>query len=102
MGVLTGFIRAEVWVLLGSLVIVVVYQMLTGRISFRSLLYGEDGNLSTARVQLLVATLVAAFAYVSQIISRPGEFPAIPAWLLVGLGGSELIYLWGKASTPGG
>lgn len=102
MGVLIGFIRAEVWVLLGGLAIIVVYQMLTGRISCRSLLYGEDGKLSTARVQLLAATLVAAFAYISQVISQPGELPAVPAWLLVGLGGSELVYLWGKASEPGG
>lgn len=102
MGVLISVIRVEVWVLLGGLTIVVAYQLLTGRISVRGLLSGPDGNLSAARVQLLVATLVGAFVYLSQVISQPGELPTVPTWLLVGLGGSELIYLWGKASKSGG
>lgn len=102
MGALSVFLQIEIGVLLAGLAIIVVYQMLTGRISPRSLLSDKDGSLSAARVQLLAATLVAAFAYISQVFNQPTELPAVPAWLLVGLGGSEIIYLWGKASKPGG
>ena len=102
MGVLTNVLRVEIEVLLASLAIIIVYKMLTGRINLHGLLSGEDGNPSAARVQLLVATLVAAFAYLSQVIDQPGEFPAVPTWLLLGLGGSQIVYLWSKAQKGGG
>jgi len=94
--------RIEMWVLLGSLAVVVAYQLLTGRISVRGLLSGDDGKPSASRVQLLIATLVAALTYLSQVVSHPSEFPTVPSWLLMGLAGSQIIYLWGKTREKGG
>ena len=99
---LGDFMQIEIGVLLAALAIVVLYQMLTGRISLRGLLSGDDGKPSAARVQLLVATLVAALAYLAEVASHPSEFPAVPSWLLMGLAGSQIIYLWGKTREKGG
>jgi len=51
---------------------------------------------SPGRVQLLIATVVAAFLYVSQVIKDPSGFPDFPAnWLLL-FGASHMVYLGGK------
>jgi hypothetical protein len=94
----------EVLVFLGALGAVVTIQLLTGHINTDGLFRaegtgGKDGEFSPARVQLLISTFGAAFYYLSQVFanSTPGSFPPIPDTWPVLLGGSNLLYLGGKA-----
>lgn len=100
---------------------IVAVKLLTGEINTTYLFYGRkndtgepivgtDGRIhgrkrqdtpyfSPERVQLLVFTLGAAFSYLTQVLNNPhpGTFPPIPdSWPAV-IGGSNLIYLGGKA-----
>lgn len=59
------------------------------------------GRVSPARIQVLLATLTAAVAYVSQVagMNPTGHLPAPSgAWIAL-LGGSNCIYLASKAVT---
>ena len=100
---------------------IVAVQLLTGRINTKNLLYGrknDTGDLivgpdgkthgrkkddtlyfSPDRVQLLLFTLGAAFYYLTQVLNNPnpGTFPPLPdSWPAV-VGGSNALYLGGKA-----
>jgi hypothetical protein len=112
----------EVQLFLLALFGIVVTQLLTGQISTKNLLYGrmnDTGNpivgadgrtqdmkkkddtlyFSPERVQLLLFTLGAAFYYLTQVLNNPnpGTFPPLPlSWPAV-IGGSNAIYLGGKA-----
>lgn len=97
MATLMTFVRYEVGFLLVALLVVVAYQMLTGRITTRGLLSEKTktGGVSAARVQLLLFTIGFAFYLLSQIVNLR-QFPTIDTkWLLV-LGGSHSIYLGSK------
>jgi len=86
---------------------IVVIQLLTGAINTRYLLYGtatgrkeSDGRyFSPERVQLLVFTLGAAFYYLIQAATtaKSGKLPDIPDSWPAMMGGSNAIYLGGKA-----
>ena len=65
--------------------------------SLRGLLRASDGSFSPGRVQMLVLTLVTAIQYLLTTIGNPAQLPAIPANLLMVLGGSHLVYLGSKA-----
>jgi hypothetical protein len=100
---LVKIVRWEILSFLVALAATVVFQLLTGRINMNGLLrvkLGESrGNLSPPRVQLLLATLGAAMYYVLATLetAKMGKLPELPdAWPAV-LGGSNLIYLGGKA-----
>ena len=86
-------------VLLGG---TVAFQLLTGRISTRNLLRRKAGSkqLSPERVQLLFASLLLSFRYLSSLAhSPPDSLPSIsPEWLYV-FGGSSAVYAAGKAIT---
>jgi hypothetical protein len=125
MDALIQVLRYEVWGLLITLAVVVAYELITGGVKTEGLLYdkaptgrerarvppallrrGErrervPGELSPARVQLLIFTVAGALYYLMLVFKadRPGEFPEIPAWLLLGLGGSHAFYLGGKLSS---
>lgn len=111
----------EVQLFLLALFGIVVMQLLSGQISTKNLLcgrkndtgepiVGSDGQtrgrkkedtlyFSPERVQLLLFTLGAAFYYLSQVLNNPnpGTFPPLPtSWPAV-IGGSNAIYLGGKA-----
>jgi hypothetical protein len=99
----TDLIAWEVLILLLALFGIVVIQILTGAINARGLLEGTTSNgsrfVSAGRVQLLIATGVAAVQYLSQVLDHPQVFPDIPSSWLVLLGGSHVIYLGGKYSA---
>jgi hypothetical protein len=97
-----GFLRLEIGVLLGSLLLVGVYQMLTGEINLHGLLT-ENGNseVSSARVQLLVLTLAGALYYIYKATISSGGLPKIPPELLLFLGGSHIVYLGSKTFSKG-
>jgi hypothetical protein len=99
----------EITLFLFALAALAAVQLLSGDINVKGLLYGrirgrkpgEDRYFSPERVQLLVFTLGAAFVYVSQVASNShnGTLPTVPnSWLAI-LGGSNALYLGGKAIT---
>jgi hypothetical protein len=99
------FVRLEVILFLGGLAAIIAYRMLTGRINTHYLLFGTRKNgtkyLSPERVQLLLFTLGTAMFYVMQVAEtrEAGVLPDIPIKTLALLGGSNAIYLGGKAYT---
>ncbi len=111
----------EVQLFLLTLFGIVATQLLTGQISTKNLLYGRKNDtgdpivgadgltrgrkkedtlyFSPERVQLLLFTLGAASYYLTQVLTNPhpGTFPPLPdSWPAV-VGGSNAIYLGGKA-----
>jgi hypothetical protein len=74
--------------------------MLTGHIRTRGLIAGRTRKgssfLSAGRVQLLLVTLAAAIAYLSQVLQNRQSLPDVPReWLLL-FGGSQVLYLGSK------
>ena len=101
---LPAFTTLAYWesvILLAGFFGIVFWRLLTGRISLNGLLEGDraDGStyFSPGRVQLLIATILFAFYYLTQIVNKPSAFPPVPQELLVVLGGSQAVYLGGKA-----
>jgi hypothetical protein len=118
---ISQIVRWEVQLFLLALFGIIAMQLLTGRISTKKLLYGRKNDtgdpiagadgltlgrkkedtpyFSPERVQLLLFTLGAAFYYLTQVLNNPnpGTFPPLPeSWPAV-IGGSNAIYLGGKA-----
>ena len=96
--------QAEVWLFIVGLLLVVGYQMLTGKINTRGLLYDKGtGNLSASRVQLLVFTLAGALIYLVEVVNSGGpsvnplDSEHIEVLLLI-VGGSQALYLTDKAA----
>lgn len=90
------------FLLLAAIAITIVAQLLTGGINMRGLLRvkSPDGSheLSPARIQLLIGTIVTAAAYITAIPAAIGtsSLPDVdPKWLY-GLGASHLFYLASK------
>lgn len=99
METLSSFIQFEIWALLIGLMLVIGYQILTGRIRVRSMLVDkETRSLSPGRVQLLFFTSVGALYYLAKVADNPAGLPEIPQMLLVIFGGSSSVYLTGKAA----
>jgi hypothetical protein len=91
-------VQVVTWEVLGLLfafLTVVAFQSLTGHINLRGLLMKKEGDrsFSPERVQLLLATLAAAFGYLSQVAKDPTRFPDIPQSWLILFGGSHALYL---------
>lgn len=82
---------------------IIAVQLLSGAINTRYLLYGmrKDGSryFSAERVQLLVITLWVALNYVTGVIGNPHlqALPDVPSQILALFGGSQALYLGGKA-----
>ena len=114
-------VRWEVQLFLLALFGIVAMQLLTGQISTKNLFYGRKNDtgdpivgtngvsrgrkkedtlyFSPERVQLLLFTLGAAFYYLTQVLNNPhpGTLPPLQdSWTAV-IGGSNAIYLGGKA-----
>jgi len=81
---------------LGAFAALIAYKFLTGQISTGGLLADQPGNgLQADRLQMLVGTIAGAAAYVG-LAAKAGGFPEVPDWMLMLLGGSQGIYLYGK------
>jgi hypothetical protein len=89
--------------LLAGLAVVIGYQLITGQINTTGLLMtkDEEHSFSPTRLQLLIATIGGAFYYLLQVLSNPNaqNFPDVPDYLLMIVGGSNLLYLGGKSSA---
>ncbi len=101
MEILRQIVRLEIWLWLGGLIGVVVYQMLTGRINTRGLFSAKDGssNMSPGRLQLLAFTLAGAALFLFQVVQNPHRFPDVPPEFLLLISGSNAGYLLGKWNT---
>jgi len=108
--VAADIVRIELLAFIVALVILVTYQLLTGRINTSGLLNpklvsADPRSVSPARVQLLYATLAAAGYFLLQVLHDPSHWPSVPNWLLATQGGSGSIYLGVKSLNrlyPGG
>lgn len=82
---------------------VVVWRILSGEISLDGLLDSKDsrgnGSYSVERAQLLIFTLLVAGKYLLAVIQNPNRdsLPDLPTEWVALLGGSQAIYLAGKA-----
>src|SRR5215469_14681630 len=67
--------------------------------SFSGLIRSSDGtrSISPARVQLLMLTVLTALQYLLATIRDPSHLPAVPPALVMGIGGSQALYLGAKA-----
>jgi len=78
----------------------IAFQLLTRRISIRNLLCqkGASKAPSPERIQLLLATILLSFRYLSSLSHAPPDSlpPVSSDWLYV-FGGSSTIYAVGKA-----
>jgi hypothetical protein len=107
MPLLTDLLKWEIELFILALVGLIVMKLLSGDINTYGLLYGrisarkrgQDQYFSPERVQLLLFTLGAGFYYLTLVLDNPhhGTLPDIPqAWPGL-LGGSNALYLSGKA-----
>ncbi len=100
---LADFAAIAAGLLLAGFFGVVVFQMVSGRISLAGLLDTKAPSgrrtFSPGRLQMLIATVVIAGRYLYSVAVNPQQaaLPTLhPAELAV-LGGSQAVYLGGKA-----
>lgn len=95
-------------VLLTGFIGVVLWKVTTGDISLDWLLYGDaraprgagySAFFSAGRAQMLVITVVCAAYFILQVIQDTTKFPEVPNGLIALLGGSQAVYLGGKAQA---
>ena len=102
MGSITTVILYQILLFLGALALIVFYQMLTGRINMRRLLFAKGraaaGDLSPSRIQLLIVSIGVAIYLLAEVLRDPSQFPEIPTGLLLLMASSEAIYLARKAN----
>lgn len=95
-----NLIKGSTFCFLIALPVIILYQILTGRISLAGLLYerAPDGRLvySPARVQLLLATLTGVTIYLTRFHPGTRELPAMDPVTVAGVGGSQTFYLLSK------
>jgi hypothetical protein len=96
-----NLIQGSSFCFLMTLPVIILYQILTRRISIAGLLYerAPDGRLvySPARVQLLLATVTGVAIYLTRFHPGTREFPAMDPVTVSGMGGSQTFYLLSKA-----
>jgi hypothetical protein len=92
--------RVATIVLFAGFAILVFTRLLNGGISLSGLLAGDrEGTFSAGRAQLLFFTSSGAIGYLVQVLHDPAasSLPHPPAALVTLIGGSQLVYLVGKA-----
>jgi hypothetical protein len=91
--------RYEIYVLLGGLMLIVVYKIFTGGINLTGLLSDKSGAFSPGRLQMLMATILTSLYYLIQVMENQStsSLPPLPYTLVAVMGGSQAIYLGGKA-----
>ena len=96
MRTLINVARWETIILVASFGAVTLWKLFQSA-RFAGLIRSSDGTISPARIQLLVLTVLTALQYLLTTIRDPSHFPAIPAGLVMGIGGSQALYLGAKA-----
>ncbi len=107
----TAFLRTSTLVFLIALALIIFYQLLTGKINMRRLLFAKGrsaagpstrrwtSGLSPSRIQLLVVTIGVSIYLLAKVVRDPGEFTEIPTGLLLLMTGSGTVYLARKANN---
>jgi len=105
----TTLVRWEGELLIVAFIGIVLWKLFTGGINLDQLLegdirdpHGESGfttYVSSGRAQSLLITMFAASYYLLQVIQKPTEFPPVPTALVGAVGGSQVVYLAGKAQA---
>lgn len=95
-------LRIELWIFLAGGAAIVVYQLATGTINTKGMLWDKssDPGFSPARLQLMLVTFMVACYYGALVLIDAGEskaFPTIPNEMILALGGSNMVYLGSKA-----
>jgi hypothetical protein len=87
------------FLLFGGFFGVVFWKLANGSIPLDQLLEtgGPDSSSSAGRAQSLAVTLFVALYYLIHVIQNPKQFPELPGTLVALLGGSQSMYLGGKA-----
>lgn len=105
MDLCTRLVVVEACVLVGGFYAVVLYKLVTGEISLAGLLDSKEPGgrsvFSPARLQLLIFTVVVAAKYLHDVVVDPRRdaLPSLPMSVIVALGGSQVVYLGGKAMS---
>ena len=91
--------RYAMFFLLAVLAGIVGYRLLTGKIITKGLLLDKQdkagGKFSPGRLQMLMATILVAIYFVTQVLQSE-KLPELPREFLLALSGSHLLYLGGK------
>lgn len=95
--------------LIGGLFGIIFWKLMKGDISMDGLLNGPvrdetspsgfHTEFSPGRSQLLMFTIITAAYYLLQVIHNPRVFPQIPDSWIAAVGGSQALYLAGKAKS---
>jgi hypothetical protein len=99
---LASVLTIEAVVFVAALVLLVSYRLITGEINSIALLSDKGTReFSPARLQLLVATVLAAGYWFLKVLSSAAgnQLPDVPQDLVLLLGGSHTLYL-GSKSLP--
>ena len=107
MTLLATLAKWELELLLFGFGATIAIKLLNGSINTTGLLYGRITSrpdatalyFSPERVQLLAITMISALDYLMLVLNNPspGTFPPIPQNLPALVGGSNVLYLGGKA-----
>jgi len=96
MSLLATVARWEMIVLVAGFGVVTLWKLFQSA-SFAGLIRSSDGTISPARIQMLVLTVLTALQYLLATIKDPSHLPAVPQGLVMGIGGSQALYLGAKA-----
>jgi hypothetical protein len=102
MALLTRLVLLDCGALLIGFFGIVAFKLANGTISLAGLLFAKGAgrrSFSPARLQLLIFTVVVAADYLHALIVNPQQtsLPPIPQNVITALGGSQAVYLAGKA-----
>lgn len=100
---LATFARWETIGFLVAFFIAVLWKYLRTRNPFHQLLQGDRANgttyLSPARILLLIVTTVVTARFATLLIQNPNVLPHLWSGYLWAVGGSQALYLLGKANA---
>jgi hypothetical protein len=97
---ITDLVRLEMWAILATAALTVLYKMLNGRINMAGLFRGGNSLIAAPRVQMLAITLFVALDYIQRVATthNPSSLPDEPQNMLLLLGASHTLYLGGKGA----
>jgi hypothetical protein len=95
MSFVAEFMIFEIWFILIGMAIIVIFQLITGRINLKGLLCEKNmaNKFSPVRVQLLLVLVAVALYYLLKQFKDPTRFPMVHVDVVLVLGSSNLVYI---------
>lgn len=94
---LYAFLYYEILFILIGLTLIIAFQMLTGRIKIKRVLFDKGtGRLSPGRVQLFILTVICAFLLVLKVVKGQKDSSVKGMVLVLIMSASHALYLGGK------